>query len=96
MRLIDVDEITDREIVKYLGKEYGFCVPDVRDLLKDQPTAYNVDKVVRELEYYAEECRKTARSFEEAEMWKSSSKMYAKAYSYEAAICIVKRGGIDV
>ena len=45
MRLIDVDEITDGEIVKYLGKEYGSCVPDVRDLLKDQPTAFYVEKV---------------------------------------------------
>lgn len=38
MRLIDADQITDHEIIDYLGIRYASCLPDVRDLLNDQPT----------------------------------------------------------
>lgn len=80
MRLIDVDEITDREIVKYLGKEYGFCVLDVRNLLKDQPTAYDKDRVVEQLE-----------SLPRCSTWNHNSDNIAR----NAAIEIIKRGGRD-
>lgn len=80
MRLIDVDEITDGEILNYLGKEYGFCVPDVRDLLKDQPTAYDVNKVVEQLEA-APICSS----------WNHNSDNISRNFAME----IVKRGGRD-
>ena len=38
MKLIDADQITDHEIIDYLGIRYASCTPDVRDLLNDQPT----------------------------------------------------------
>lgn len=38
MRLIDADVITDHEIIDYLGISYASCLPDVRDLLDEQPT----------------------------------------------------------
>ena len=37
MRLIDVDDITEHEIISYLGIDYADCLPDVEDLLNDQP-----------------------------------------------------------
>lgn len=49
-RLIDVDKITSGEIAKYLGRGYEFCTPDVEDMLRKQPTAFDVGKVVKELE----------------------------------------------
>ena len=48
MRLIDADAITDKEIAEYLGC-YASCVPDIRDLLNDQPTAYDVKSVTDEI-----------------------------------------------
>ena len=50
MRLIDADKITSGEIAKYLGRGYECCTPDIEDMLKEQPTAYDVDKVVDMLE----------------------------------------------
>lgn len=50
MRLIDVDKITSGEIVKYLGRGYEFCTPDVEDMLREQPTAFDVENVVSNLE----------------------------------------------
>ena len=81
MRLIDVDEITDGEIVKYLGKEYVFCVPDVRNLLKDQPVAYDRDRVIEQLD-----------SLPICSRWNHNSDNINRS----AAIEIVKRGGRDV
>lgn len=49
MRLIDVDRITDSDIANSLGMEYCSCAPDIRDMLNDQPTAYDLDGVVNEL-----------------------------------------------
>lgn len=49
-RLIDIEKITDDEIIDYLGSRYASCLDDVRNLLSDQPTAYNLEAVVRELE----------------------------------------------
>ena len=50
MRLIDVDKITDEEIIDYLGIRYASCLDDVRNLLNAMPTAYDVEAVVKELE----------------------------------------------
>lgn len=50
MRLIDADWIVDSDIANCLGAEYCSCVPDVRDMLNDQPTAYDLDGVLNQLE----------------------------------------------
>ena len=49
MRLIDADWIVDSDIANCLGAEYYCCVPDVRDMLNEQPTAFDVEKVIEEL-----------------------------------------------
>lgn len=59
------------------------------------PTAYDMDKVVMCLDGRAEDCREKGRKLEEAGIEDTSRKMYAKAYSYEEAINIVKGGGVD-
>ena len=50
MRLIDVDKITTKDICEYLGILYASCAEDIQDLLNDQPTAYDINKVIEELE----------------------------------------------
>lgn len=50
MRLIDVDKITDEEIVQYLGEKFACCMLDIRLLLAEQPTAYSVERVVKKLD----------------------------------------------
>ena len=49
MRLIDVDVITDHEIIDYLGIGYASCLPDVRDMLDEQPTIEAVPVVHGEI-----------------------------------------------
>ncbi|MGF0147660.1 hypothetical protein ACQRDF_09610 [Lachnospiraceae bacterium SGI.054] len=94
MRLIDVDKITSGEIAKYLGRGYEFCAPDIEDMLREQPTAFDVEKVIeqlnKELELADEEKRRCTienmLQFDEA-------KGYARGMA--CAIEIVKRGGKD-
>ena len=38
MRLIDADNIKDTDIIFYLGTRYSSCLPDIRDLIDEQPT----------------------------------------------------------
>lgn len=66
MRLIDADWIVDSDIANYLGAEYYSCVPDVRDMLNDQPTAYDVDNILMCLDGRAEDCREKGRRLEES------------------------------
>lgn len=94
MRLIDVDKITSGEIAKYLGRGYEFCAPDIEDMLREQPTAFDVEKVIeqlnKELELADEEKR---RCTIENMLQFDEVKGYARGMS--CAIEIVKRGGRD-
>lgn len=92
MRLIDADWIVDSDIANCLGAEYYSCVPDVRDMLNDQPTAFDVEKVLNELKH------------EESEALRRYSESKGTAYAFSdkcscdnwaKAIEIVKRGGVD-
>lgn len=92
MRLIDADKITSGEIAKYLGRGYEFCAPDIEDMLREQPTAFDVEKVLDELKH------------EESEALRRYSESKGTAYAFSdkcscdnlaKAIEIVKRGGRD-
>lgn len=92
MRLIDVDKITSGEIAKYLGRGYEFCAPDIEDMLREQPTAFDVEKVLDKLKH------------EESEALRRYSESKGTAYAFSdkcscdnwtKAIEIVKRGGRD-
>lgn len=92
MRLIDADWIVDSDIANCLGAEYCCCLPDVRDMLNDQPTAFDVEKVLNELKH------------EESEALRRYSESKGTAYAFSdkcscdnwaKAIEIVKRGGVD-
>ena len=45
MRLIDADAL-----IEYVNRRYDLCSDELRMMIEEQPTAYDVDKVVAELE----------------------------------------------
>lgn len=92
MRLIDVDKITSGEIAKYLGRGYEFCAPDIEDMLKEQPTAYDVGKVVKELEDLKMRYFLTLANIGDAD---KDCAYLNTANAIDKAIEIVKRGGRD-
>lgn len=86
MKLIDADK---------LKKEIHCSYSDDLEILEkidDQPTAYNVSEVVEMLEDQAKKYKKAAQMLENTGLENHSRRMYAKAYSYEDAAKIVKRG----
>lgn len=85
-RLIDVDNITDEQIVDYLGIRYASCACDVRDMLNEQPTVYDPDKVVEQLEDYGNE---ETRYYKNTPYEKCIEECIGKA------IEIMKGGGVD-
>ena len=94
MRLIDVDKITSGEIAKYLGRGYEFCTPDIEDMLREQPTAFDVEKVVSNLEQLKLDgaCECCVYCKYRNECWDGDMN---EEHAIDMAIEIVKRGGID-
>ena len=91
-RLVDVDKITDKEISQYLGVKYASCIEDVRSLIDDQPTACDVEKVVRELRDLKMRYYFTIANTGDADM---DCAYLNTANAIDRAIEIVKRGGRD-
>lgn len=98
MRLIDADEIDFNEV--FVGtSEFAEDTRQAGKMLIDaQPTAYDVDKVIKQLEDKVKEYderiekRKGANFFDETERIKQFDE---RAWGIENAIEIVKGGGID-
>jgi len=88
MKLINTDKIINR-IDAATEDEGGnikvFSANDIKKLLNNEPIAYDVDKVVVQLE--------NERKFWENAYDRNLGK--EKARSYEHAIDIVKAGGVD-
>lgn len=82
-RLIDADELLARIRLNY-NNHQNITAGAMKDIIDTTKTAYNVDKVVSELE----EC---------SDKYKSSSCEYeqGKAFSYKNAIDIVRKGGVE-
>ena len=89
MRLIDADALVKRlekshEYHAKTSREEGLLFRDIR-IINEQPTAYDPDKIVEQLE--------NERKFWENAYNRNLGK--EKARSYEHAIEIVKGGGVD-
>lgn len=95
MRLIDADELRKRICKGFTQNEPDEnpmvdlceCLADFISIIDEQPTAYDVDKVVEQLK-------------NEKEFWSDANAhnkeiVKQKARSYAYAIEIVKGGGID-
>lgn len=83
MRLIDADEFK-----KFLTKLYEAGAPydGIIELLDKQPTAYDVDKVVEQLEEKELNCLKK-------DVITSNKRYRHMAYAFRQAIGVVKGGG---
>lgn len=90
VRLIDADK---------LKKEIHCAYSDDLEILEkidDQPTAYDVDEVIRELKNQSERFQMEAeKSTICYSLGTCANRMLEKAFSFEHAAKIVKRGGID-
>lgn len=80
MRLIDADEFG--EILEAYGELDGAA------LLKDFPTACDVDKVITQLEEKAEDARKYWNEFDD-------ESSFGEMNAYSNAVEIVKSGGVE-
>lgn len=99
-RLVDVDKVTDKEISQYLGVKYASCTEDIRSLIDDQPTAFDVEKVIEELEDLREvELRRPDMCGElgdgDGEAQYNDGVSQGRYEAFIEAIEIVKRGGRD-
>lgn len=96
MRLIDVDKITSGEIVKYLGRGYEFCTPDVEDMLREQPTAFDVENVVSDLEQLKLDGACNYKGCADCQyLDKCWDGDMSEEHAIDMAIEKVKRGGLD-
>ena len=86
MRLIDADAF-----IEYVNRGFDLCSDELRMMIEEQPTAYDVDKVVEELEEMQIQANKN--------MQLSDTSDKANGYggqwlAYGLTIPIVKRGGV--
>ena len=68
---------------------------EIMEVIEEQPTAYDAEKVVAELEQQSEQYRKRGFEHERKDFAKMADKYYGKQCSYLHAIDIVKRGGVE-
>lgn len=97
-RLIDIDNLKGCAIIRPTSHEsiehIRQCGNDVLNH-NDIPTAYNVEKVVAELEQQAEQYRNRGFEHDQKGFSAMADKYYGKQCSYLHAIDIVKRGGVE-
>lgn len=87
MRLIDADrlkEVLDRNFGHTGGAEV------MRQIIDKQPTAYDIDKVVEQLQHQIDQYRRRAEEAKQIECISESYYNYGKAHSYEYALEIVR------
>lgn len=94
MRLIDADKLI-KKIDRYTrtnNVEFNIACKYIIEVVKEQPTAFDVDEVVEQLE------EKSKMNLKKGliEVLPDEARPYLKAVeSFDKAIEIVRRGGID-
>ena len=81
-----------KEIDKYCGIQSYLVSENVREIIKNQPTAYDIDKVVEELETKENEAILKAPNTSDLQN-PDYQKWMMKSYGFKEAIEIVKQGG---
>ena len=69
MRLIDVDAITDDEIISYLGIRYASCKKDIRDMLDELPTLDEKEIIRKPFERAMERLEECFERYEDVEYY---------------------------
>lgn len=67
----------------------------IKNIVTEQQTAYDVEKVVEQLEQQAEQYHRRADEYAQKGVDRQCEHMAGKACSYEYAIEIVKAGGLN-
>lgn len=93
MRLIDADALI--EAFKVKSGIWTETSKYLIGVIENQPTAYDVEKVVAELEQQAEQYRNRGFEYEKHGYSAMADTYYAKQCSYLHAIDIVKAGGVE-
>ena len=89
MRLIDADSITEHEIVSYLGIDNVSLLSKIKEMINDQPTVYDVDKVVEEMKANAKKMSEAKVNMEPDK----SAHIYYKAIGTRKCEEIIRNGG---
>lgn len=87
MRLIDADRLKE-VLEKNFGHTGGAEV--MSQIIDKQPTAYDVDKVIEQLQRQVEQYRMRAEEAKQMGGTHESYHNYSKAHSYEYALEIVR------
>ena len=98
MRLIDADLLMEKLNV-FKDREHGnehflYGIETAKELLEDTPTAYDVEKVVNELENIKTggDCRYKCKNYD----WSvGGCEGYCEDYVREKTIEIVRKGGVE-
>ena len=95
MRLVNVDDC-DRELFyrQMGGKDSLITVETAFDMLNALPTAYDVDKVVQQLEEVGQKMSES-KSIQKYGKSSPANHRYYKAVSVKRAFEIVKGGGVN-
>lgn len=88
MRLIDADKIEINEECTFSGK-------GIKAFLNAVPTAYDVDKVVEQLEENAKYFQSEADELAQKGDWGTASDLQGRATAYRNVAKTVKSGGIE-
>ena len=99
-RLIDIDDVI-KAVDKHTKDESEVVLDeDITVILEEVLTAYDVEKVVAELEYQKEKCEEDMKYYKE-KSWKDHVShtnydlFFMKSDCLEDVIEIVKRGGME-
>lgn len=99
MRLIDADRIKQsvmNEMLKAkLNSPVYYALECVIADIDNQPTAYDVDKVVKQLEEDAKYFQSEADGLAQVGNWGTATELQGKAAAYRDAVKTVKSGGIE-
>lgn len=97
-RLINVDDVIELLVNHHFDKDKGNFDLLIHNLCKEVrniPTAYDVDAVVKQLQQQAEQYHGRAKKYAVTGATYDVEHMDGKTASYEHSIEIVKGGGID-
>lgn len=88
MRLIDADAF-----IKYANEKLDLTVDELTGMINEQPTAYDVEKVVEQMEENGQKMSE-AKAIRPYAKCSSADHRYYKAISVKKAIEIVRKGGV--
>ena len=92
MRLIDADKLIE-EIKQEIDMRYMYSPKGFINVINNQPTSFDVDKVVEQLDNLRKEYETEANNINTPPNYTCYYK--GRMRGYEHSIDIVKRGGID-